>query len=70
MFRISALHTSDTALPWLTGTWHRSGTQPADPACALWLVLAEQAGGQVTVGLLADHEHSPGCFVPLARYTG
>ena len=70
MFRITALHTFDTATPWLTGTWHRAGTQPADPACALWLILAWQAGDQVTVGLLADHEHHPGRFIPLVRYTG
>jgi hypothetical protein len=70
MFRITALHTCETETPWLTGTWHRAGTQPADPACALWLILAEQTGGQVSVGLLADHEHTPGRFVPLARYTG
>lgn len=69
-FRISALHTSDTQTPWLTGAWYRNGAQPADPACALWLVLAEQAGGLVTVGLLADHEHNPGAFRPLVRHTG
>jgi hypothetical protein len=68
-FRLSALHTSDSATPYLTGTWHRGGQQPADPACALWLVLAE-AGGQVSVGLLADHEQHPGAFIPLARYDG
>jgi len=70
MFRITALHTCDTQTPWLTGTWHRAGTQPPDPACALWLILAEQAGGQVTVGLLADHEQTPTVFLPLARLTG
>jgi hypothetical protein len=68
-FRISTLHTSDTATPYLTGTWHRGGQQPADPACALWLLLGE-ATGQVSVGLLADHEHHPGTLVPLARFDG
>jgi hypothetical protein len=68
-FRITALHTSDTTTPHLTGAWHRGGQQPADPACALWLLLAE-GGGQVSVDLLADHEQHPGAFVPLARYDG
>jgi hypothetical protein len=67
-FRISALHTSDTAPAYLTGTWHRLGTQPADPACALWLVLAEQAGGKVQATVLADHEHQHRAYQALARY--
>lgn len=68
-FRITALHTSDTRPPYLTGTWHRGGQQPADPACALWLLLAEQSDGRVSVAVLADHQHTPGAFTPLTRHT-
>jgi hypothetical protein len=68
-FRITALHTSDTETPWLTGTWHKAGSQPADPACALWLLLAEHAGG-VDVALMADHEHTFGAFTSIAHHTG
>lgn len=68
-FRIHTLHTSDTAAPYLTGTWHHGGAQPADPTCALWLVLAPLAGGEVEIAVLADHEQIPGTFAPIARYT-
>lgn len=70
MFRLAALHTSDTTTPWLTGSWHLAGHQPPDPACAVWLLLAEQAGGRVQVALLADHERQPDLFTPLARHDG
>jgi hypothetical protein len=69
-FRISTLHTSDTAPPWLTGTWHRAGEQSADPACALWLILAQQPAGLLEVALLADHEQIPGAYRQLARHRG
>lgn len=68
-FRITALHTCDTRPPYLTGTWHRDARQPAEPACALWLLLAEQPDNRVSVAVLADHEHTPGAFTPLARHT-
>ncbi len=68
-FRIRALHTSDTARPYLTGTWHRRGDQGADPSCALWLMLAEHRAGLLDVALFADHEQIPGAFTPLVRYT-
>lgn len=69
-FRITALHTSDTRAPWLTGTWHRAGTQPADPACAVWLLLAEPGPGRLQAALFADHEQVPGAYRPLARHDG
>ena len=69
-FRIHTLHTSDTGAPYLTGTWHHGGQQPADPGCALWLALAARAGGEVDLALFADHEQIPGTFTPVARYTG
>ncbi len=69
-FRIEALHTSETAAPYLTGTWHRGGARSSEPACALWLVLAAHAGGEVDLALFADHEQIPDTFVPVARYTG
>lgn len=69
VFRITALHTSDTQAPWLTGTWHQGGRHPADPACALWLLLAEHANHTVEVAVLADHEHTPGAVTPLTRHT-
>ena len=68
-FRIRALHTSDTARPNLTGTWHRRCEQSADPACALWLLLAQHTDGAVSVAVLADHQHTPGAVTPLARHT-
>jgi hypothetical protein len=55
-FRIHTLHTSETEPPYLTGTWHHGGQQPADPGCALWLVLAARAGGEVDLAVFADHE--------------
>lgn len=67
-FRITALHTLHAQPPYLTGTWHHGGRQPADPACALWLLLAEQPDGRVSVAVLADHEHTPGVFTPLVRH--
>jgi hypothetical protein len=69
-FRITALHTPATGAPWLTGTWHRADRQPADPACALWLILAQQSAGLLQVALLADHEQIPGAYRPLARHDG
>lgn len=68
-FRISILHTSDSAAPWLTGTWHHGGAQPADRACALWLLLAERADGTVDAALLADHEQIPAAYRQLAHHT-
>lgn len=67
-FRIHTLHTSDTEPPYLTGTWHHGGQQPADPGCALWLLLATHAGG-TDLALYADHEQIPDTFTPIARYT-
>jgi len=69
-FRITELHTSDTETPWMTGTWHRRGRQPADPRCALWILLAEQAGGEIDAALLADHSRTPGAVTPLGIYSG
>lgn len=68
-FRIEALRTSETAAPYLTGTWHHRGAQSSEPGCALWLVLAARAGGEVELGLFADHEQIPETFTPVARYT-
>ena len=70
MFRITALHTSATRAPWLIGTWHCAGTQPPDPACALWLILAEHSPGRLDAALFADHEQIPGAYRPLARHDG
>lgn len=69
-FRITALHTSDTRAPWLTGTWHRAGTQPPDPACALWLILAEHDPGRLEAALFADHEQVPSAYRHLAHHHG
>jgi hypothetical protein len=69
-FRIHTLHTSDTQAPYLTGTWHYGGAPSSEPGCALWLVLAGRAGGEVDLALLADHEQIPDTFTPLTRYTG
>jgi hypothetical protein len=68
-FRIHTLHTSETEPPYLTGTWHHGGQQPADPGCALWLVLAARAGGEVDLAVFADHEQIPDAFTPIARYS-
>ena len=68
-FRIHTLHTSETEPPYLTGTWHHGGHQPEDPGCALWLMLAAHAGGEVDLALYADHEQIPDTFTPIARYT-
>lgn len=68
-FRIHTLHTSDTEPPYLTGTWHHGGQQPADRGCALWLMLAAHAAGEVDLALYADHEQIPDTFTPIARYT-
>jgi hypothetical protein len=69
-FRIDTLHLSKDAAPWFTGTWHRTGTQPADPRCALWITLKPGPAGSVTVTVTADDEHLPGSFITLARVTG
>ncbi|MBR7830624.1 hypothetical protein KDK95_30260 [Actinospica sp. MGRD01-02] len=68
-FRIHTLHTSDTCPPHLTGTWHHGGQQPEDPGCALWLILADRAGG-IDLALFADHEQIPGAVTPIALHTG
>jgi hypothetical protein len=68
-FRIHTLHTSQTEPPYLTGTWHYGGHQPADCGCALWLMLAAHAGGGIDLAVFADHEQIPDTFTPLARYT-
>jgi hypothetical protein len=68
-FRIHALHTSDTGPPYLTGTWHQGGAQVLEPGCALSLMLAARAGGEVDLAVFADHEQIPDIFTPIARYT-
>jgi hypothetical protein len=69
-FRIHTLHTSDTEPPYLTGTWYHGGQQPADCACALWLILAVSIAGEVEIAVFADHEQIPDALIPIARYTG
>ncbi|WP_034261813.1 hypothetical protein [Actinospica robiniae] len=68
-FAIRTLHTSDTGAPYLAGTWHHGGAQSAEPGCALWLALAERAGGEVDLVLFADHEQIPDTFALVTRYT-
>ena len=61
-FRIREVHlAADGRAPWFTGTWHRTGTQPADdPNCALWLTITGGPRGKVTVALTADDDTFPG----------
>ena len=69
-FRISALHTSDTRSPYVTGAWHRAGEQPADPRCALWILLAEHTPGALDAALIADHPQHPGEVTVIASHPG
>jgi hypothetical protein len=69
-FRIDTLHLSQMSAPWFTGTWHRTGDQPADPRCALWITLEPGLAATVTVTVTADHDRIPGTFTTLARITG
>lgn len=69
-FRIDTLHLSKDAAPWFTGTWHRTGEQPADPRCALWITLEPGPAGCITVTVTADDEHTSGAFTLQARITG
>ncbi|GAA1966573.1 hypothetical protein [Catenulispora subtropica] len=70
-FRIAEVHLPHGRAPWFTGTWHRTGTQPADdPKCALWLTITPGPRRTVTVTLAADDDKAHGRFQPLAHAAG
>ncbi|WP_194909609.1 hypothetical protein [Catenulispora rubra] len=69
-FRIAEIHLDPASAPWFTGTWHRTGTQPNDPSCALWLTVAAEEPQAVTVTLRADDPARYGQFRTPARFSG